>query len=427
MSTTSDPAPQTSLEEAPLVLFGPDHNTAGVVERTGWRIFRRLAARDPGPAEDDGDIDEIHTLNPGERRRLKRLARRACWRALGAGALSGLATAIAEIWLLRSMGVWSGEDLPSDLSQHISFWGVVGGVTVVATGFEIAFLYWDALRTTLHMTQAAGLDLFAPTLGVPPPGPAGKVRRLDLARGLVRAALELPSPRQTVFGIDPQNELSRTWLAVATLAYKAKIGLTNFVAKMTLRRLLGRVAVKAWLPFVVIPVTGLWNAWITWRITREVRIRLMGPSAAQELLRGALAQTTDRRESYTATEAGLLLSIVGGAVVRSRDMHPNLLALLVELLGRLDADPDELVLIAPQALAPTLADEDPPLQLLGLRLYCIATIIDGRIAPAEIALGRLLFAACGRTLDSTALAALLRDFVDGDNHGRALMQQLVVE
>ena len=48
----------------------------------------------------------------------------------------------------------------ADWHHNLSYWAVVGGVTVLATLFEIAFLYWDSLRSVHNLARAAGVKLF---------------------------------------------------------------------------------------------------------------------------------------------------------------------------------------------------------------------------------------------------------------------------
>lgn len=380
----------------------------GLVERTGLRYFSRIARDLPGVVADD----EIHHLNERERRELRRLGRGVTLRAFAVGAVSGLCTAFAEIWIRAQ----ADDAFFDSLSGQATFWGVVGGVTFVATAFELAFLYWDALRTVLRMSRAAGLDLFGPHASV-------KERQRQLARALVRAALELPNPRDSVFGIDPGGELTRLWLTGAMVAYKAKIGLTSFLVKMLLLRLLGRLAVKSWLPFVVVPITGLWNAWVSWRVTQQARIRLMGPSAADALLQVALEPLEGAAlEQEQQLE---LVKTIAGAVLRTGDMHPNLVALLDSAVDQFAMRNVSFEPGRPDALIEQLAAYPKTLQRTALRLYTVAIIIDGKVSAREVALAKRLFACCALPFDVHAIDVMRRDFVSGRNQGAELLRQMV--
>ena len=84
-------------------------------------------------------------------------------------------------------------------ADGVRFWSVVIVVTIVASIFEIGFLYWDALRSVHAMASAAGLKLAESDL-------TGE--RRDVALALARAALELPNPPHRTFGVDPRRESS---------------------------------------------------------------------------------------------------------------------------------------------------------------------------------------------------------------------------
>jgi hypothetical protein len=242
-----------------------------LLERVGVRYF---AARSSKVAK-VVSADAVHVLNPLERAAMRRVQAGAIGRAVLAGAISGGISAGAE--------VWASPLLPEGASAFsragLAYWSLLGGATVVASVAEVLFLYWDTLRSVHELARVAGLELF---------GPDRAASDVALADALARAALELPNPIDLNVGVNPHRESQKWRLVLASLAYKAKVGVTNFVVKLVVRRLLGRVAVRgvlgALVPFVAVPVTALWNAVVAWLVLREARIRAMGPSAVDELL-----------------------------------------------------------------------------------------------------------------------------------------------
>src|SRR5688572_1391248 len=109
------------------------------LETLGLSYLRRRSASYPVAAAGD----PVHVLNPKEMAALRRIERGAIVRAGIAGALSGAAAAGAEVWA------------PGD-------WVSILVVSTVATTFEIAFLYWDALRSVHDLAREAGVRLFPP-------------------------------------------------------------------------------------------------------------------------------------------------------------------------------------------------------------------------------------------------------------------------
>ncbi len=367
-----------------------------LLERVGVSYFRSRSEKSAAVTA----IDAVHFLNPEERAGMRRVERGAIVRSCVAGALSGAASAVAEVYantlLPESAGPLSHESL--------KFWLIVGGVTLVASVLEIAFLYWDTLRSVHELARVAGLELF------------GKDRsKSDTALGesLARAALELPNPIRGPHGINAQREASKWRLVFASLAYKAKVGVTNFLVKMLVRRMLGRVFVRSVvntvIPFVAVPITALWNGLVSWRVLHEARVRAMGPSAAEELVDRVFA------EAPPLSHAGKLAAVraVAGAIVRTQDLHPNLVALLdlvakkVGDLGRAELD-DVGELLASLG---TLAPEE---RTVALRLLAIACIVDGRITSREAALFKEALVAAGRKPDLEPIERLRKAFVGGD-------------
>jgi hypothetical protein len=372
---------------APAVVEAP----LPLMERIGIWYLQSRPRRGDAPAVADGD-DAVHVLDAAERVELRRIERAAILRAAAAGAVSTLVSAGAE-WFV----------LDHEAGNPLLFWGVVGGATAVASLFEILYLYWDGLRAVHALSNAAGLDLF-------PQGDAGRA----VAAQMARAALELPNPPDPRWGVNPLREASRTRLVLGSLLYKAKISATNFAVKALVRRLFGRAAVRTWLPFVAVPVTAAWNAAVCWFILREARLRAMGASAAHEMVTALFADV----EVTTPAQREVTMRAVAATIVRTHDLHPNLLALLervrhavllIEPTWSAPADLDDS-----RAFLTALAELPDAERRLPLRILGVAAIIDGRMTAPERRLWSEAQTAAGRPPSSSALRTLLHAFVQGD-------------
>ncbi|MCZ7643702.1 MAG: hypothetical protein M5U26_00215 [Planctomycetota bacterium] len=358
-----------------------------LLERWGLRYFARRSRHTAAAAP----FDAVHTLTPEEQDALRRLERGAVARAALAGALSALLAALVEILALPHF-------LRADGSPQLAYWILIGAVSVSVAVCEIAYLYWITLRTVHDLSLAAGLELFPPD---------GRAEAEAVAAALARAALELPNPSGGAFGVDPHLETPRWRLLAVSLLYKAKVGLTNFVAKALVRRALSRAALRAYAPLAAVPVTALWDALVCRWAVREARIRVMGPSAARAYvsrLFGAAPPRTDagRRAALHAVAAG---------VVSTRDLHPNLVALLAEVSRRLGAAPGERG--ETRAFLECLPKLPPDERGLTLELLTLALILDGRVSATERRLWRDARRACGLDPDARLLRRLLRAFVKG--------------
>jgi hypothetical protein len=371
-----DPIPQSA--ELPLL------------ERLGVRYFRSLS-KFHGPI-DAGD--GVNYLNPQERHELRRVVRSGVTRAAVAGALSTVVSGTAEI-IARFV---LHPDAPNATWEtQVKLWTVIGVATASASVIEITYLYWDGLKTVHELTRVAGLELF----------PEGE--RTAVSQAMARAALELPNPTGAVFGIDPRREASRFGLFVASVVYKAKVSASNFLAKALVRRVLGRMLVRTWLPLVSVPITAAWNGIVAWLILREARVRAMGPSAAKEMADAFFSEAPELSDLARAAA----LRAVASSIVRTRDMHPNLVELLIRvrsLVGDIDTqaldDPHEVI----ACLEKLTHDE----QSLVLGVLSIAAILDGRLTGAEKKLVGQARQACGRKSNIEALDHLRKSFLAGD-------------
>lgn len=382
MNDTSAPAPASTSR----------------LELAGVRFLRSLASARRAVAQ-----DELHILNEHERRALRTIERNAVARAAAAGALSGLVCAIPAILLTPVTAASARGDV-------VRYWAIVVGVTIVASVLEIAFLYWDGLRSVQMLAHAAGMDLADPALEGDP---------TSALWALARAALEAPNPPNAVPGVDPMREASKLRVLFGSVLYKLKVTISGFLAKALVRRAMGRAATRSVLELVAVPVTAVWDAIVCWLIVREARLRVLGPSAAIEF-----AQiVAPAPQSLSLACRACCVRAIGAAAVRSEDLHPNLVALLktsqrqLELEGVDSIDDSQRFLTELAALS---REE----QTVVLRMLATASIIDGRLAREERRLLREAFERTGRALDVASIESLRRAFVSGDAIPPAKLQAI---
>jgi hypothetical protein len=379
---------------------------APLLERLGVRYFQRLSQAAGRVDAGDG----VHYLNPDERHAMRRVERGAILRACAAGALSTVVSATAEVLAHPLLG--PNPDTAT-VGAQLHFWAIVGAATAGASIVEIAYLYWDGLRSVHRLAQVAGLDLFPDDTHI-----EGHGERAAVAHAMARAALELPNPTAAMLGVDPRREASKLGLVVASILYKLKVSVSNFIIKALVRRMLGRAFVRAWLPFVAVPITAIWNGLVAWLVIREARLRAMGPSAVVEMVTNVLSTYS---EPLSADGQAAVLRAVASSIVRTRDLHPNLVALLVHA-KRCLGDADTHALDDSRNFLAALHSLVPGEQTLVLEMLSVAAIIDGRLTPAEKLLLRDARAVCGRSSDLAATQRLRRAFVAGDALDVALLR-----
>ncbi len=285
-----------------------------ILERFGMTQLKKRHARRRSADVADGDV---HLLNADERRALRRLERLTLLRAGLIGAASASIAAAVEVALI---------DRQDDV---VFYWAVLGSVSAVCAVAEIVLLSLDALRAAHEQALIAGAVT------------DDDAARDEAFRVLARAALEIPNPRESGLSIDPLRETPKAWLIAAALVYKLKVSATNIILKQLLRRSMGRAALRATIvPFVAVPVTAAWNMIVCHQVLRELRVRVLGPAAVADVVARVMPPAMPLSPALQTT----LLRAVGACVVRSADIHPNLLALLLVLMKRtgLSALPDDV-------------------------------------------------------------------------------------
>jgi hypothetical protein len=376
---------QQQQEEDVLFSFRLLPYNRSFLERFATRfLYRRSHTISPQETE-----DPVHILTPNERKNLNRIVKVTVLRAMFAGFCSATIPALIDIKF---------QDDPDRLLYLICF-------TIMATLLEVSFLYWSHLNAMVAMTQATGA-----TLGSD---------QGSLADAMARAALELPDPTSIVEGINPRRDSSRTGLILAVALYKIKRGLTSFVFKFAIRQTATREALRILAPFIALPISGAWNAIVSYRILREARMRVLGPSAAEVIV----ADLLDHIPQLSESGKSMLLRAVGVAMVRKRSAHPNLLVLLYTVVKRTgsvrarEIDSTKYFL----KFLPNLEPEEKKLALIILQ---VGFVLDGSLSRAEKSFIIKARKLCGLSKNLLAVEELLQTFISGDQIYPGMLEAL---
>lgn len=373
--------------------------TPPLMARVGRRYFESRSSKLRAIAATG---DALHVLNAEERKALQRVEVWAIMRAAIAGALSGGVCAAAEVFAEYEFA-----------TKPVAYWALMGLVTVAASVAEIAYIYWETLRSVHELARLAGIELF---------GSDRKSSDEALIDALARAALELPNPVDSKVGVNPHREAKRWRLLVISLAYKAKVGVTNFVFKLVIRRILTRVALRGalrFMPFVALPVTATWNAIVMWLVLREARVRAMGPSAVEDLVKAIF------NDAPPLSPQGKLsaLRAVAAAIVRTQDLHPNLVRLLATVARHVgDAGQNELDDVG--LFLSNLKTLDPAELRVSLEVLAVACVVDGKLSAREKKLWGDSLAASRQKVTFTGLERLLKAFIRGEGFADDVLKVL---
>jgi hypothetical protein len=101
-----------------------------------------------------------------------------------------------------------------------------------------------------------------------------KVLGIDIRKTLVRAVLELgePAPEKS-FGLNPYRKRSKHYWLLLVL-YRVKVLFSNIIAKVLLKKIIGRGSARSYVPLISTIITGFWDAWVQASVLEEVRLRI---------------------------------------------------------------------------------------------------------------------------------------------------------
>lgn len=314
------------------------------------------------------------------------------WAAL-AGMISGTLIGGAE-WFMREFatGNWEAMSLREQLPYWAGYLAVAGSVTAL----EIGFLYWNALRGVANITRLAGLhygqtDALEPDIQL-------------TVHGISRAALEYPSPGSLIYGVDPHAYLHGWRLTFRSLLYRLKISLSSFLLRLLLRRLLGRLTLRGFLPVLTGPLYAAWNAWIAARIIQEAYLQARGPALVKYLMK-TLADSDEHTRCLVAQGVGEL-------IMRNQHPHPNLVLLLARLLDSLTSKPQALEVDWPIALCDYAQLPAPARQTL-LNTLTQAALLSGTYRGSRKKFLAEVFATCQTPLRNEDIKAQQRRLLSG--------------
>lgn len=194
---------------------------------------------------------------------------------------------------------------------------------IVATmlAVEMGVLFWLSLRTVHGLACLTGHH-HAEDDPLLPGNDA-------VANILARAALEVPDPVVHYLGIDPLKHVPKTKLLFISLIYKAKVILSGLIVKFILIRVFGKGTTRLGFTWVAIPVTGIWDAFVMYKVSREARLRLFGNRLAHHLADSVLEPELIDNLSPKAREGAI--RAIATTMVLTQSYHPNMLILLIKM------------------------------------------------------------------------------------------------
>lgn len=351
-------------------------------QRWAHRYIRRLLARRPSMA----------APNPLAIKHIKRWT--IVWAAV-AGIISGTLIGGGEWWMKHVVHQdWESLSLSEQMPYWITYYAVAG----VITALEIGFLYWNSLRGVAHIIRLAGLE-YSPHTELTP------TMQLTV-HGVARVALEYPSSGNTIYGVNPHAYLHGWKLTVKALFYRLKVSLSSFALRVVMRRLLGRLALRGFIPILMGPLYAVWNAWIAARVMHQAHLLAYGPRRVDALMQALRALPISQRQ--------LVVQGIGELMMRNRHPHPNLVLLLSQLLTSLPKQHESVEIDWQQALG-DYATLDTQERSAVLESLTQAAILSGPYRGARKAFLREVYAHCQTPLHERSIIDQQQSWLLGES------------
>jgi hypothetical protein len=244
-------------------------------------------------------------------------------------------------------------------------------ITVVLLVIEVGILYWLGMRSTYTLAQITGYEGEHEN-ELPP--------EYDIKNMMVRSALELSDPTIEYLGINPHKYVSKKWIFITAILYKAKIVLSSILIKFILQKIASRYGVRMGFVWVSIPVTAIWDAIVMYHVIKDARLRLFGYHLSKYIIDEVL--TDEVMSSYSPHTQEGAIRAVSTMMVLAKSYHPNNIILLIRLSQNFDIseakDYDEL-----DKFLQHLQNSSKEEKMFLKTLVSITAVFDGKLTKTE--------------------------------------------
>jgi hypothetical protein len=253
-------------------------------------------------------IDSDHTVFDYTDEELTKRIKRITWKGIILSSIVGIACVYPTVWV----------DVYFENEPWYIHYGWVAAITIVSIAIEFYLLFIIALKAVYEVSELININATEDELM--------QHELFSVKNILARTALELPDPELKILGIDPFKRISKKNLLVLGILYKAKILLTNLVAKYGLRFLAGKTLFGVSILYEALFVEAFWNSVVIVRVIKEARLRLFGFALANKIAIDTLKEK-ELQHLTPLAKVGCLRAI-GNAVVMTKNYHPNMIILL---------------------------------------------------------------------------------------------------
>lgn len=251
-------------------------------------------------------------------------------------------------------------------------YGWVAAATILFTLIEFYLLFLISLRSVHQVAEL--VNIHATQKEYQLNGPFSVIPILS------RTALEINEPEMEILGINPFKKISRKNLLLLGVMYKLKIIVSNMVLKYALLFLVGRHLFGISIMYEALLVECFWNMVVIHKVIREARLRLFGFVLANQI-----TDTLEKdpiRITFSDALKTTILRAIGNTIVLTKNYHPNMVILLLEMQGLLQIKHPH-ALDDWQLFLRDLEQLSEAERHVALDVLCVAAAFDGKISDLE--------------------------------------------
>jgi len=277
--------------------------------------------------------------------------------------LAGIACVFPMVWV----------DVRYQSTPWYIHYGWVAIATIVFTLIEFYLLFLISLRSVHQVAEL--VNIHATKKEYQLSGPFSVIPILS------RTALEINEPEMQILGINPFQKISRKNLLLLGVMYKLKIIVSNMVLKYGLLFLVGQHVFGIPILYEALLVECFWNMVVIHKVIREARLRLFGFVLANQI-----TDTLEKdpiRTTFSEALKTTLLRAIGNTIVLTKNYHPNMVVLLLEMQALLQIKHPH-ALDDWQLFLHDLGNLSENERHFALDLLCVAAAFDGKISDLEI-------------------------------------------
>ncbi|NOQ34885.1 MAG: hypothetical protein GQ569_03215 [Methylococcaceae bacterium] len=331
---------------------------SGILEKMGVKYYRHMAQKAGVSELADMPIDDL----PPDDVMCSLADNITNFAAIIAFSIGALTTVIS-VWF-----EWKYHNRMDEYLYYFYYALIVASMLVV----EMGVLFWLGLKTVHGLACLTGHQ-HADEDPLLPGNDA-------VANILARAALEVPDPVVHYLGIDPLKHVPKTKLLFISLLYKAKVILSGLVVKFILVRIFGKGGSRLGFTWIAIPITGIWDAFVMYKVAKEARLRLFGNRLAHHLADSVLEPELFDHLSPKAREGAI--RAIATTMVLSQSYHPNMLILLIKLCDAFEID-DQGEYDDWEDFLVILDEVEEHERFFILDLLCVSAAFDGNLSRLE--------------------------------------------